>query len=66
MNFFKKETKTALQAIEYAQWIAHAPMVFQATRVMRENGIMNAIQDGGKKGLTLEEIVEKTKLPHYG
>jgi len=66
MNFFKKEKRTALEAIEYAQWIAHAPIVFQAARVMRNNGIMQAIQDAGKKGLTLEEIVEKTKLPHYG
>ncbi len=66
MNFFKKENKTALQAIEYAQWIAHAPMVFQATRVMRESGILQTIQDTGKNGLTLEEIVEKVKLPHYG
>lgn len=66
MEFFKKETRTALQAIEYAQWIAHAPMVFQATRVLRDSGIMQAIQDAGKTGLTLVEIVEKVKLPHYG
>ena len=66
MDFFKKETKTALEAIEYAQWIAHAPIVFQATRVMRETGILLAIQDAGKEGLTLEEIVVKVKLPHYG
>lgn len=67
MDFFKKETRTALQAIEYAQWIAYAPMVFQATRVMRESGILQTIQDtGGKCGLTLEEVVEKVKLPRYG
>lgn len=66
MNFFKKEKKTAYEAIEYAQLIAHAPIVFQATRVMRDNGILQCIQDSGKKGLTLEEVVEKVKLPHYG
>jgi hypothetical protein len=66
MDFFKKETKTALEAIEYAQLIAHAPMVFQATRVMRENGILQTIQDAGKNGLTLEQIVDRTKLPYYG
>ena len=65
MNFFKKETKTAIKAIEYAQWIAHAPIVFQATRVMRENGILQSIQDAGKNGLTLEEVVENVKLPLY-
>lgn len=66
MKFFKKEKKTALEAIEYAQWIAHAPMVFQATRVLRDSGIMQAIADAGKNGITLEQIVEKVKLPHYG
>jgi len=66
MNFFKKEKKTAYEAIEYAQLIAHAPIVFQASRVMRDNGILQSIQESGKKGLTLEEVVEKTKLPHYG
>jgi 2-polyprenyl-3-methyl-5-hydroxy-6-metoxy-1,4-benzoquinol methylase len=66
MGFFKKETKTALEAIEYAQWIAHAPIVFQATRVLRNNGILQTIQDAGKTGLTLQEIAEQVKLPEYG
>lgn len=66
MGFFSKETRTALEAIEYAQWIAHAPIVFQATRVLRNNGILQVIQDAGKKGLTIEEIAEKVKIPEYG
>ncbi|MBL7888036.1 MAG: class I SAM-dependent methyltransferase [Bacteroidia bacterium] len=66
MEFFKKEKRTALEAIEYAQWIAHAPMVFQASRVLRDSGILKAIQDSKKAGLTLEQVVEKVKLPHYG
>lgn len=66
MNFFKKETRTALQAIEYAQWIAHAPMVFQASRILRDSGILECVLQSKKDGLTLEEIVEKVKLPHYG
>jgi len=66
MNYFKQESKTALQAIEYAQWIVHAPMVFQATRVMRESGILKAIQDSGHEGITIEEIGSQIDLPHYG
>lgn len=66
MEFFKKENKTALEAIEYAQWIVYAPMVFQATRILRNSGIMQTIADSGKEGVTLEEIVEKVKMPHYG
>lgn len=67
MDFFKKETRTALQAIEYAQWIAYAPMVFQATRVMREAGILQSIHDSRfKGGLTLEEVADKVKLSIQG
>jgi hypothetical protein len=66
MDFFKKETRTALQAIEYAQLIAHAPMVFQASRILRDSGILETISLTRSEGITLEEIVEKVKLPHYG
>lgn len=66
MDFFKNEKRSALEAIEYAQWIAHAPIVFQAARVMRDNGILQAIQDAGKNGITQEQIVEKVGLPQYG
>lgn len=65
MNFFNKETKTALQAIEYAQWIAHAPMIFQASRVLRDSGILKAIENAGINGLTIGEVVEKVDLSHY-
>jgi hypothetical protein len=66
MDFFKKETKTAFQAIEYAQLIAHAPMVFQASRILRDSGILAAVSESGKKGITLEEIVSKVDASHYG
>lgn len=66
MNYFNKENKTAIQAIECAQWIAYAPMVFQASRVLRDNGILKAIETSGKNGLSLEEIVAEVNLPAYG
>jgi len=66
MDFFKKETKTTLEAIEYAQLIAHAPMVFQASRILRDSGILQTIVEGGKDGITLEGIVEKVDMTHYG
>lgn len=66
MDFFKKETKTAFQAIEYAQLIAHAPMVFQASRILRDSGILEAVSVSGKEGIALEEIVSKVNLSHYG
>jgi 2-polyprenyl-3-methyl-5-hydroxy-6-metoxy-1,4-benzoquinol methylase len=66
MDFFKKETKTTLQAIEYAQLIAHAPMVFQASRILRDSGILQAVVEGGKDGIILEDIVSRVNMSHYG
>ena len=66
MKLFSKDTKTALEAKGLAQFIAFGPVVFQVAKVMRDTGILKVIEDAASKGLTLEEIVEKVKLPHYG
>lgn len=55
-----------MEAIDLAQWIAFAPVVFQASVALRDLGILEAVKDGGIDGLTLEEVLEKTKLPTYG
>lgn len=65
MNFFETSELTALQAKEKAQWIAFAPVVFQTARVLRNTGIL-AIIEAEREGITLENVVEKSKLPHYG
>jgi ubiquinone/menaquinone biosynthesis C-methylase UbiE len=65
MNFFKTDNQTALQAKEEAQRIAFAPVVFQATRVLRNSGIL-ALVEQSNVGLTLEEVIEKIGLPKYG
>lgn len=66
MNFFNKDKKTALQAKEMAQFIAFGPVVFQVARIMRDYGILTAIEEAGKTGLTHNEIVVASKLPDYG
>lgn len=66
MDFFAKDTKNALEAKEYAQWIAFAPMVFQATRALRSTGILQHIEDHWRSGITLEELTHKTGLSNYG
>src|SRR5688500_6160888 len=65
MDFFEKEKLTALQAKEEAQWITFAPFVFQATRVLRDSGILSLVESN-RSGITLEEVTEKIKLPAYG
>jgi ubiquinone/menaquinone biosynthesis C-methylase UbiE len=64
-KYFQADKLNALQAKEQAQWIAFAPFVFQASRVLRDTGILDVLASNNG-GLTQEEVVEKTKLPAYG
>jgi ubiquinone/menaquinone biosynthesis C-methylase UbiE len=66
MNFFKKDNRTAFEAKEEALWIAFGPVIFQAARVLRNNGILQLIEDSGSNGITINEIVEKLKISLYG
>jgi 2-polyprenyl-3-methyl-5-hydroxy-6-metoxy-1,4-benzoquinol methylase len=65
MNFFKKDTTTALQAKEKAQWIAFAPVVFQASRTLRNTGILAEVAKH-KSGVTELQVATALNLPHYG
>lgn len=65
MNLFESDNLTALEAKEKAQWIAFAPVVFQATRVLRNTGILSLVAEH-TEGLTQAEIAARTNLPHYG
>jgi len=61
---YGKEKMTALQAQRFAQEIVFGPIVFQVSRLMVKFGILKLLDDN-KKGLTMNEIVEKTKLSRY-
>ena len=65
MNFFVTDSKTAYDAKSEAQRIAYAPVAFQACRVLRDSGILELVQRSGAKGMTLDEVVPKTKLSRY-
>src|SRR6516165_4212723 len=66
MDFFSKDTKSAIEAKGIAQWIAFGPVVFQVSRVLRNSGILRSIEENPAEGLTQDEIIEKVKLPEYG
>src|SRR5215467_5860129 len=66
MKLFSEDKKSAFEAKDLAQWIAFGPVIFQVSRVLRNSGILESIQQSGLRGLTIEEIEEKVKLPHYG
>lgn len=65
-NHFNEDTENALQAKEFAQWIAFAPVVFQASRTLRNSGILACIESAGKNGITLQEIHSQTQISKYG
>ncbi|WP_152268786.1 methyltransferase [Agriterribacter humi] len=66
MEFFKKDSKTALEAKGLAQFIAFGPVVFQVAKVMRDTGILSIIEESASTGITIEEIETRVQLPHYG
>lgn len=66
MDYFKSDNKTALEAKIYAQQIAFAPIVFQATKSLRNLGILSIIKAEGRDGISFEKIVKKSNLSIYG
>src|SRR5688572_29004908 len=65
MNFFEKDSLTALEAKEKAQWIAFAPVVFQSSRILRDSGILKVVEKN-MDGVSFDEIVNEVDLPVYG
>lgn len=63
---YTEDKLSALEAIEKAQWLAFAPVVFQASRALRNLGILAAIESKAGEGLSLEEIEKQCGLSHYG
>lgn len=63
---FDKDSLSALEAIGAAQWLAFAPLAFQATVVMRDRGVLAALAKADpSKGCSIEEVVGATGLSRY-
>jgi len=65
-KLFTKDRKSAFDAKCEVQRIAFAPVVFQASRVLRDSGILAFVQKSGHTGVTLAEVVAAVNLPRYG
>lgn len=63
---FNKDKRPAKEILEYAQWIAFGPIVFQVARTMWKTGILQTVVDSSKKGITIGEAAEKTGISYYG
>ncbi|MEO6303216.1 MAG: class I SAM-dependent methyltransferase [Bacteroidia bacterium] len=66
MDFFSTDNRNALEAKEYAQWISFAPVIFKATKILRDSGILKHIEKSRKTGIDIDQLVEKVDLSHYG
>ncbi len=63
---FDKDPLTALEAVSRAQWLAFAPVAFQATAVMRDRGVLAALAAAGPAmGCTVDEVAVSTGLSIY-
>lgn len=66
MNFFSRDNKSAFEAISYAQFIAFAPILFQASKALRDLGILELVSSTGDDGIELEKIHSKLNITEYG
>ena len=66
MNFFNKDDKRAIDAINKAQGITWGPLVFQSTRALKELGILSLVQQKGDNGISLEDVSSSLNLSLYG
>ena len=65
-TMFDRDPLTALEALTAAQWLAFAPLAFQATAVMRDRGVLAALADGAPSaGRSIEEVAQATGLSPY-
>ncbi|MCB0700004.1 MAG: methyltransferase [Chitinophagaceae bacterium] len=65
-GLFEKEKRSALDAISMAQFIAFAPYVFHASVLLRDKGILSVVEASRSEGISLEDVVAKVNMPHYG
>lgn len=61
-----RERPTALEARFAARQLAWAPFAFQTARCLRDFGFLAALKSAGPEGMSLEELVEATKVSRYG
>lgn len=65
MKNYGSDNKTAIEAKFDAQKLAFAPIMFQATKSLRDLGILETIKKN-RKGLTIEEVAQNTNISVYG
>ena len=62
---FEEDNMAAVDAISKAQFIAFAPYIFQASVLLRDKGILKAVDHSKENGITIEEVEREVNMPHY-
>lgn len=65
-ELFSSDSLTALEAIDRAQLIAFAPYVWEASRLLRDKGILRLVEQRRQEGMTLDELVAAIPMSRYG
>jgi len=63
---FQEKEISAYEAIDEAQKIAFAPLIFQAVRTLRELGILKQLESHQETGVTAQKLASELKLSLYG
>lgn len=63
---FEEDNIRALDAIDRAQLIAFAPYVWEASRLLRDKGILQAVEASRAEGITIDEVTAQTGMSRYG
>lgn len=63
---YGNDNKSAIQAKFDAQKIAFAPIMFQASKALRDLGILEYLMKRRRKGVRIEEVAKELKLSVYG
>lgn len=63
---YDKDPLTAMEAVTAAQWLAFAPLAFQATAVMRDRGVLAALAKAEPmRGRSIDEVAVEVGMPVY-
>ncbi len=65
MPLYDNDPLTALDALNAAQWLAFAPLAFQATAALRDRGVLAALAEAGPDGATIEQMALASGLSVY-
>ncbi|MBR9728310.1 methyltransferase [Shewanella intestini] len=66
MKFYREDTRTALSAKEEAQRLAFAPIAFQASKSLRDLGILAALGNAPDSAASAKELAQRCGVTEYG